>query len=267
MLRRYDISFSRGNIITQHMLETMYNAPVDIVENLLCDYSDGIISGMDIKVKKGDITVTAGIYKLNGRLYTLENDMIFRTSQLYDGKTYVLSLKLNYDGTPEINRNTKDYVTDNIIDIVCIPKTEYIYNDDRFILCEFQGSPSMPYDCNKLLSSVFNIRKCRYSVIGGYTYHPFVFSLILKKLQNKNNKHPFDYVIMTEINREKVLVRETMSQYIYETFGKNYQITDILADFIKATDRLHLKITVSDRVEEQQSEQDINKEHPILLTR
>ncbi|MBD5159760.1 MAG: hypothetical protein HDT23_05910 [Ruminococcus sp.] len=265
MLRRYDISFSRGNIITQHMLETMYNAPVDTIEHLLCDYSDGIISGMDIRIDNGDIIVTAGIYKLDGRLYTLENDIIFSTSKLYDSKTYVLALVLTSDGTPEINRNKKEYVTDNTIDIVCMLKTEYFSNNDRFILCEFQGRPVMPYDCNKLLKSVFNITKCRYSVIGGYTYHPFVFRLILKKLQNKTNKHPFDYVIMTEINREKVLVRETMSQYIYETFGKDYQISDLLADFIRATEKLHLKIKVSGNIEEEQAEQDINKGHPILL--
>lgn len=262
MLKRYDISFSRGNIITQHMLETMYNSPVETVERLLCDYSDGIVSGMDIKVDNGDIIVTAGVYKLDSRLYTLEHDLMFSTSRLSDSKTYVLSLMLGSDGKPEINRNTKEYVTDNSIDIVCIPKMSDV--DDRFILCEFQGRPVMPYDCNKLLNSVFNITKCRYSVIGDYTYHPFVFGLILKKLQNKNDKHPFDYVLMTEINREKVLVHGIMEQYIYETFGRNYKIADLLKDFINAIDKLHFKVTVSDKVEEQRTEQSTNS-HPLLL--
>lgn len=244
MLKRYDISFKRGNAITQKMLETMYSFPIEITERLMCDYSDGIISGMDIKADKGILTVTSGIYKLDGKLYVLSDDVSFDTNRFAEDRLYILSLNLDFTGNPEIERSISDYVTENEISLVCTAKNEFYQEDERFILCEFQSNPIMPASCRELNSSVFNITKCRYSALGEYTFHPYVFSLIYKKLQMKENKHPFDYVLMAEITSEKVLTHDIMRQYISETFGKSYNIKNLLFDFINAIDRLYLKISV-----------------------
>ena len=59
MLYSHDITFKDGSIITSDMLSLMYNIPKGILNKLFIDYSNGIISGLNINVNSSnDIILT-----------------------------------------------------------------------------------------------------------------------------------------------------------------------------------------------------------------
>lgn len=66
--------FSKGNLLTQDMLETMKNYEIQYAQNSYTGYSDGIITGLKVHVEKGMVYIGQGIIKYEGRLFFIPDN-------------------------------------------------------------------------------------------------------------------------------------------------------------------------------------------------
>lgn len=61
--------FSKGNLLSQEMLEALRDYEIQLAQNTYAGYTDGIITGTQISVKQGAISIGQGIVKFDGRLF------------------------------------------------------------------------------------------------------------------------------------------------------------------------------------------------------
>ncbi len=70
--------FSKGNLLSQEMLEAIRDYELHLAQNIYCGYSDGIISGAKISVKQGTVFVGQGIVKYEDRIFMISEDVQVR---------------------------------------------------------------------------------------------------------------------------------------------------------------------------------------------
>lgn len=68
-------NFGKGRILKKEMLENLRDYPRNFLDIYYKDFSDGIISGTDIKTEDGKLVIGRGIVKFAGRIYMLEEDV------------------------------------------------------------------------------------------------------------------------------------------------------------------------------------------------
>lgn len=66
--------FGKGRILKKEMLENLRDYPRSFAEIYFGDYSNGIVSGADIRICESTIIVKKGIVKHGNRLYMLEQE-------------------------------------------------------------------------------------------------------------------------------------------------------------------------------------------------
>lgn len=66
--------FSKGNLLSQEMLEALKNYEIEFAQNCYTGYSDGIITGAKIHVTEGLIYIGRGIIKFKDRLFFIEDN-------------------------------------------------------------------------------------------------------------------------------------------------------------------------------------------------
>ena len=247
MLFNYDIEFQKGTILTSEMLTMMHKVPNAIINNLFVNQSDGIINGLNLQVEDNTLIVTSGIYKVGNRLYISPKDRKFNSymnKSFSPDKVYCLGFK----GDKTICDLKNPNITTHRIDLEIYPpsmESEYPNN-----ICQFYGKSGLrlPKDTTDLFKtrSAMDILNCKYSSLGEYTYHPYVFKLIYDKLKIKPNKHPLDYSFMMEISHSGVIPKPMIREYIHAT-GKDIPQNDkdLLKVLIQSIDDLEFKVIAS----------------------
>ncbi len=66
--------FSKGNLLSQEMLEAIRDFEVQFAQNTYAGYSDGIITGTKVHVEQGIIYIGQGIIKYQNRLFFISED-------------------------------------------------------------------------------------------------------------------------------------------------------------------------------------------------
>ena len=242
MLYSHDITFKDGSIITSDMLSLMYNIPKGILNKLFIDYSNGIISGLNINVNSSnDIILTAGIYKYENKLYTLSKDITFSNCNgepFKTGQKYILGITNMEDYN--YNHDMSILTHRLILDIYTQPNSEYIP------LLTFIGNPELPETLDEVFErKPVNMFQFKTSTFSGGIYNSYIFKLVYDKISHKKNKHPLDYAIMVEIDNKRVISKNTIIDYIKEENpNKNIPIDDkdLLKSFSEAIDNLTFEV-------------------------
>ncbi len=65
--------FSKGNLLSQEMLEAMRDYEIQFAQNIYAGYSDGIVTGLNIYVEQGTVYIGQGIVKYQNRLFFISN--------------------------------------------------------------------------------------------------------------------------------------------------------------------------------------------------
>ena len=248
MLRDYEISWKKGNILTARMLQTLNDVPREYMELSYHQYSDGILCGMELSIGSQSLTVSRGIYKAGSRILVLPEDITLAMDNLMDGMLYVLTL-LDDGAELEYTPETVDYVTVNHLQLVIRPQTELV--NPAHIICKFRGNTFFPRSMDDLIKrrNIFDFLFCQYAGYREHTFHPQVFALVREYLKAKPQKHPLDYVFLTEIAQRGVLPLEMLRQYIEEALGENDMLNfrndaEIMEYFYDAVSQLQFVGTV-----------------------
>ena len=90
MLTDYELTFPSGSLITGQLLQKMYEYPKNLINYIFADYSEGVISGLNVSYVDQKLILSTGIYKHNSSLYILEKDEILCENICFEKKILVI---------------------------------------------------------------------------------------------------------------------------------------------------------------------------------
>ena len=221
MLTDYELTFPSGSLITGQLLQKMYEYPKNLINYIFADYSEGVISGLNVSYVDQKLILSTGIYKHNSSLYILEKDEILCENICFEGKRWYVVLKDSDSDTESPDKDcdsNKDcqWKQDNIV----VRKLEIEIKEDEklpkdnFLLFSFKNEPKFPRSGDDIKKDAY-ILDYKHACRGTEpTFMPQLFHLVYRKLLSKEERHPFDYVIMGEICTKGVIPCELMRAYI-----------------------------------------------------
>lgn len=223
MLTDYILDFSIGSLLTGQLLKKMYEHPKELIHCIFSDYSEGVISGLNIKYEGQKLALSKGIYKHNSLLYILEDDTIIDEDCYREGVEYRAIIE-------EETEEERDNITINHLNIKIKSLSELSEEDcKKSILFSFKNKPSF----DDFRMGAYSLLDYKHSCLGKEpTFMPQLFKLVYDKLSSKDVTHPFDYVIMNEILSRGIISCELMRAYIRCCLNQN--ISDDGKEFLNS---------------------------------
>ncbi|MFI3211091.1 MAG: hypothetical protein R3Y64_08630 [Peptostreptococcaceae bacterium] len=221
-MKRNQIEFKRGTILSKNMLEIMYSYPKEIIDVLYSNNENGIISGLDLIKKDNNIILNKGIIKHNNEIFIMNEDILLNDYflDLVENNQYVMHFNLN-----EI-KNIDDNILEEVLNFEIVEFDKYQSNNNLYIgTFRFNSLENISFapTINDLLdsNSYFNNIDAIYSKNTSSTFMPSISKLILNKIINKDNKNPLDITLISEISNNTTLCIDTISYYISSVLNKS----------------------------------------------
>lgn len=234
MINKSIIDFENGSLLTKEMLECMYDYPINVLNCLYSNYSNGIISGFDVIEKEKSIYITKGLLKLDNSIYIMKEDFNINTllNNLEESTTY------NIVFVEENNITNKNGVKNLNLKIVINEGIDDNKIKFRFGKFKWNGKSSLelPTTIDSLFkNTILNLNEIEYAQNNTSTYHPLIFRCIFNYLKDKKDKNMLDYIIINEISKNNVLNIEIIKSYIEEKgFSiKSFNKEELLKKFIE----------------------------------
>ena len=219
MLTNKKLDFAHKTILTSSMLREIYKYPREFFRLLYQNFSNGIICGADYFIEDGNLFLSAGVIRLDGDFYFLENNLnisaLAEKNKLEIDNTYYISLEKN-------SRQVEPCLTENNF-VVTFEKENkfpalgnfFFMGANKFALPALNFGKNMknPFE-NIFLRTVLNLSEVEFAAEGGATFHPLLFRLVKDFLTDKKYKTPFDFAILTQILNHGVISLQTIKNYI-----------------------------------------------------
>lgn len=201
------------------MLENLRDYPRHIMDIYVQDYSDGILTGANVIVNDGSLTVTRGIVKLHGHLYYIEQDCNIAYEE--SGNETIVKLRCY----PE--KQEQDFLrfdTELLLD----DNTEILPNElelARFKLkkgsrlrSDYQNFEDFATEFNTL-----NVIHTHYAGIGQSTIHPSILRYFAKEVLTIGSKGMEDTMFAMLCLNNATVERELLLHYIANRFEMDYK--------------------------------------------
>lgn len=208
--------YRNNMILTAEMLQEHTDYAYEMVQNAYVDYSDGIISGVEIQITDAYIQVNPGLIKHNKVLYSL-NEAIRVPYEHCDVETF---LRIRFLDAVERDGSVC-YETELIISE---DATEFPYEMElgRFIASRGAVLYKQETDFFKLAVPYdnFDIRYVRYAAINEPTISPVVTMLFGKELLAKRTTDVYDVAFAMQCMSGQTIAREVIETYIQLKLNK-----------------------------------------------
>ena len=235
MFRYIEPVYEKNMILTAEVLQEHTDYAHNLVKNAYIDYSDGIISGVNIEITDAYIKVYPGLIKHNQVLYCLKKTV----SVPYDHNGKLTFLRIRFLDPIEqeggILYETEIVLTND--------HTEFLYEME---LGRFIASPGATlYKTTSAFSQLalqydqFDIRFVNYAAVGVPTVSPVVTTLFARELLAKHTNEVYDVAFAMQCMSGQVVARDVILAYIQAKTGKkiegltNEQIYKELEQIIK----------------------------------
>ncbi|WP_459195393.1 hypothetical protein [Wukongibacter baidiensis] len=199
------------------MLDKLRDFPIDIVNILTQDYSNGILTGCDIAVEEDKILVKPGIIVFDKNIYFIKEELSIKYSS--NEKLTVLKMRLHK------RKNSPDFFEF---------KGEIFLDEDvstkshEFELCRFKlrhkARLRIEHESFEDLSTYYNtvnIINTQYSAPEESTVSPYISSNFAKEMFKYKLEDPFDISFCMLCLNEKRIQRSLIRQYINSRLSIN----------------------------------------------
>jgi len=211
--------FGKGRILKKKMLENIRDYPRNFVGIFYKDYSDGIISGADIRVCESTIIINKGIVKHNGIIYMLERE--FEVPYHQTNKEVLIKIRFEDEcGDSDYNVfNSKIVIDDN---------TEIADNEmelGRFKLREgavLRSEYMDFYDFSTEYNTI-NVINVEYAGIKKSTLNPLILNYFANVVMKNNPENMLDIVFAFECLNKGAVEREAILYYISNRLEMEYK--------------------------------------------
>lgn len=218
-------SFQAGSILTQPMLQEMYDFPQRLADfsYRLAEYGEEncILAGMDLELKDGKIYFQPGICLLGGKLYFSSEPLCITLSDSTElkGKFYYVILQqkagecllgVQEDAlkVADVSESDLSAVEDN-----CITLLRVLRNYGAFILPQLKMQSENPFE--EFTSSLpCGLLDIPYGYNGKITYHPYIFKAVKTFLAQKKHKCMQDYALLLQLQNSPVVSMESVVFFI-----------------------------------------------------
>ncbi|MFB5763890.1 DNA and RNA helicase [Paenibacillus medicaginis] len=223
--------FEKGRILKTAMLESLRDYPRSFLDVRYQEYTDGIITGADIRVGPKTLTVAPGIIKYDGRLYLMEEAQ--EVPYTATGRETVLVVHFE---KAESSADFDSYVGRLVLQER--PPASDEVELGRFKLKEGAVLRSDYLDFSDLATefNTLNLLHARNAGRGEGTLVPVIFKFFARELLGRGSTHPADLSFaLLGLNQERIEM-ETLLHYLAARSGM--RLKD-LSDLQKDRLRLH----------------------------
>jgi len=215
--------FTKGRILKNEMLASICDFPRSIMDICLANYSDGIISGLDLTVDDKDITIAAGIVKYQGEILVL--DAPLKVPYMADGSEQIL--KLQFQEAYKVS----DF--EGRVALVVLESGECEQLDElelaRFRLSQgaYLRLNYQDFEDFKTGHNTLNIVNQPYSSISGRTLAPVILKYFVRELLKYKTENPHDLAIIYQVlNGEVSISKELLINYIKIRLSEERKVED-----------------------------------------
>lgn len=218
-------SFQAGSILTQPMLQEMYDFPQRLADfsYRLAEYGEEncILAGMDLELKDGKIYFQPGICLLGGKLYFSAEPLCITLSDSEElkGKFYYVILQqktgAEWLGVQEDALEAIDVSESNLpaAEDKCIKLLRVSRNYGALVLPQLKMQAENPFE--EFTSSLpCGLLDIPYGCNGKTTYHPYIFKAVKAFLEQKKHKCMQDYALLLHLQNNPVVSMESVVFFI-----------------------------------------------------
>lgn len=231
--------FQRGNLLTQEMLDAMKCYMLDVSAAVFAEYADGIISGMQVSVSDGIVTVGKGLVKYKDTLVVVSEDTVVPVKEKNTVQIVKLMIADKETGT-EFETIDVDIVADSDIE-----KKE---NEIEICRMKLQNGASLRshYLNFEDMSTEFDTVQLIYAdwaACKSKSIHPQILEQFAKEARAGGHKEAVDICFLQQIYgiRQGACRRELITFYLEEKLGtkrEEYSNEDIYNGLCKALRQL-----------------------------
>ncbi|KYG92212.1 DNA and RNA helicase [Metasolibacillus sp. FSL H7-0170] len=211
--------FQKGRILKRGMLESLRDYPRDIVDLYFQNYSDGIITGLDITVDGTNLIIAKGIVKQQGTIYTLTTDYTLS----YTATERETALLLEFD-EPQLTPDYTEYtarpllvdataVMDNTLELA-----RFKLKAGAMLRASYTDFADLATEYNTL-----NYLYCQYAGLQQSTYHPMLLKYYARELLESRSTNPYDISFALQCLNQERIEREVVDWYISSRLEVAYQ--------------------------------------------
>lgn len=219
MFKYVEPLYKNSMILTAQVLQEHTDYAYHMLQNAYMDYSDGIISGVDIRITDAHILVNPGLIKHNGIIYSLS-----KTEYLpYEHRNVQTFLRIRFLDAVECEGSVC-YETELILSE---DAAEFPYEMElgRFIASSGATLYKNQTDFYKLavIYDNFDIRYVKYAAVKEPTVSPVVTTLFGKALLDKHTNDVYDVAFAMLCRNGQPVARENIIEYIQIKMHREYE--------------------------------------------
>lgn len=210
--------FSRGNLLSQEMLEALRDYEVQLAQNTYAGYTDGIVTGTQISVKQGAICIGQGIVKFDERLFFIPSDTEIKIkpadewqavkvvfSELEKTKTFEQQeMTIEVSGNLQRERNKIE---------ICRVRLQ----DGARLRSEYRNLEDMRTEYDTI-----NVLEAQWSAYEKSSIHPQILMEFAKEARKGNVENSQDITFLQQIlnSNGQALNRDLIQFYLDSRLGK-----------------------------------------------
>lgn len=212
-------NFQKGRILKREMLENLRDLPRDFLDLYFQEYSNGIITGVNLHVNGTTLIVTKGIVKQNGRLYILQND--FELPYFPTGKETVLKIRFTEElNSPDFTIFSSEIMLDDLDELA----------ENELELGRFKLKPGAKLRTDYIDFADFatefntiNSIHCQYAGLYKSTFHPMILHYFAREMLKSKPSNAYDISFALECLNQERMQREVIDYYISNRLGLEYK--------------------------------------------
>ena len=211
MFERKRPIFTKGRILKNEMLELIRDFPRNVTDIFLAHQTDGVISGLDLKVSKTDITINSGIVKYQGEVLILDEEL--KIPYVADDSVQILKLQF------QDNYQTSDFegLVANVIleNGACDSENQMEIASFRLSQGAYLRSDYQDFEDFKTGHNTLNIVNQPYSSISGTTLSPVILKYFARELLKYGTENSHDLAIIYQVlNGQVSISKELLANYV-----------------------------------------------------
>lgn len=204
--------FSKGNLLSQEMLEALRDYEVQLAQNIYSGYSDGILSGAKISVNQGAVCVGQGLVKYEDRIFMIEDEKEVRINpsgawqaiKLVFGERESTRTFEKQEMTIEVSENLQ--MEKNKIEL-CRVRLQ----DGAHLRSEYRNLEDMHTEFDTI-----NVLEAQWAAYGKSSIHPQILVEFAKEARKGSVDNPQDVAFMQQIlsSNGQALNRDLIQFYL-----------------------------------------------------
>lgn len=212
-------NFNKGRILKTDMLANLRDYPRDFFDIQYKEYSDGIITGSEIRIGELSITITPGIVKHSGRLYVLkeEHELMYQANN----RETVVKIRFHEQMTDsDFTINSSEIVLDEQVELGQneLELGRFKLKEGAKLRSEYQSFVDLATEYNTFITI-----HVPYASESQSTLAPTIMRYFARELVKGTNLTAFDISFALLCLNEGTVNREVILTYLANRLGTGFK--------------------------------------------